>query len=237
MLSIIVPVRNESNNLKSVFDYFSDNLKNLEYEVLIINDFSEDETLNITNKLVEEYKNFKVFDNSFKGLGGAINLGIKNAKGSNVAIMMADESDDINDLIKYNKIMVDENLDAVLGTRFSKHSKIIDYPFQKLILNRIFNLFVSFIFWNSYNDYTNAFKIYKKKVLLEIKPLISESFNIFLEIPLKIITRKYKYKVVPINWMGRKKGVSKFKIKELGSKYLFTLIYCFIEKNLLNIKK
>ena len=62
MLSIIVPVRNESNNLKSVFDYFSDNLKNLEYEVLIINDYSEDETLNITKKLVEEYKNFKVFD-------------------------------------------------------------------------------------------------------------------------------------------------------------------------------
>ena len=237
MLSIIVPVRNESNNLKSVFDYFSDNLKNLEYEVLIINDFSEDETLNITNKLVEEYKNFKVFDNSFKGLGGAINLGIKNAKGSNVAIMMADESDDINDLIKYNKIMVDENLDAVLGTRFSKHSKIIDYPFQKLILNRIFNLFVSLIFWNSYNDYTNAFKIYKKKVLLEIKPLISESFNIFLEIPLKIISRNYKYKIIPINWIGRTKGASKFKIKELGSKYLFTLIYCFLEKNLLNLKK
>ena len=68
-------------------------------------------------------------------------------------------------------------------------------------------------------------------------PLISESFNIFLEIPLKIISRKYKYKTISINWMGRKKGESKFKIKELGSKYLFTLIYCFIEKNLLNIKK
>lgn len=237
MLSIIVPVRNESDNLKSVFDYFSKNIKNLNYEVLIINDYSEDDTLNKTKELVQEYKNFKVFDNSKKGLGGAINLGIKNAKGLNVAIMMADESDDINDLIKYNKIMNDENLDAVLGTRFSRYSKIIDYPFQKLLLNRIFNFFVSFIFWNRYNDYTNAFKIYRKKVLIEIKPLISESFNIFLEIPLKIISRKYKYKIVPINWMGRKKGVSKFKIKELGSKYLFTLIYCFIEKNLLNIKK
>ena len=93
------------------------------------------------------------------------------------------------------------------------------------------------IFWNSYNDYTNAFKIYKKKALLEIMPLISESFNIFLEIPLKIISRNYKYKIIPINWMGRKKYESKFKIKELGSKYLFTLIYCFIEKSLLNLKK
>ena len=237
MLTIIVPVRNESDNLQSVFDYFSNNLKNLEYEVLIINDYSEDDTLEKSKELAESYKKFRVFDNPIKGLGGAINLGIENSSGIYIAIMMADESDDINDLIEYNKIMNDENLDAVLGTRFSRKSKVIDYPFQKLILNRFFNFLVSFIFWNKYNDYTNAFKIYKKKTLLEIKPLISESFNIFLEMPLKIISRKYKYKIIPINWMGRKKGSSKFKIKELGSKYLFTLIYCFIEKNLLNIKK
>ena len=73
-------------------------------------------------------------------------------------------------------------------------------------------------------------KFIKEQALIEIMPLISESFNIFLEIPLKIITRNYKYKIVSINWIGRKKGTSKFKIKELGAKYLFTLIYCFIEK-------
>ena len=76
--------------------------------------------------------------------------------------MMADQSDDINDLIKYNNIIKSENYDAVLGSRFLKESKINDYPIQKLILNRIFNFFVKIIFWNSYNDYTNAFKIYKK---------------------------------------------------------------------------
>ena len=150
---------------------------------------------------------------------------------------MADQSDEINDLKKYYDIIKSENLDAVLGSRFTKDSKVIGYPLQKLILNRIFNLFVKIMFLNSYNDYTNAFKIYKRKVLLEIQPLISESFNIFLEMPLKIISRKYNYKVISINWIGRKKGYSKFKIKELGSKYLFTLIYCFIEKTLLNLKK
>ena len=120
--------------------------------------------------------------------------------------MMADQSDDINDLINYNNLMSEENYDAILGSRFLKESKVSKYPIQKLILNRIFNYFVSFVFWNSYNDYTNAFKIYKKETLLELSPLISESFNIFLEIPLKIISRNYKYKVIPINWMGRKKG-------------------------------
>ena len=66
-------------------------------------------------------------------------------------------------------------------------------------LNRIFNFFVSIVFLNKYNDYTNAFKIYKKKTLVEIMPLISESFNIFLEIPLKIISRNYRYKIISIN--------------------------------------
>ena len=102
--------------------------------------------------------------------------------------MMADLSDDINDLKNYNKLMDEENLDAVLGSRFLKNSKIEDYPIKKLILNRIFNFFVSIIFWNKYNDYTNAFKIYKKDVLKTLMPFVSESFNIFLEIPLKIIS-------------------------------------------------
>ena len=237
MLSIIVPVRDESNNIQDVFDYFNNNLKMVEHEVLIINDFSNDDTLEKSKNLIIKYKNFKVFNNLKKGLGGAINLGIKKAIGEYVAIMMADQSDDINDLIKYNNLMQSAEYDAILGSRFTKESKVNDYPIQKLILNRIFNFFVSIIFFNRYNDYTNAFKIYKKSVLLEIMPLISESFNIFLEIPLKIISWNYRYKIISINWMGRKKGESKFKIKELGSKYLFTLIYCFIEKNLLNIKK
>jgi len=237
MLSILVPVRNESNSLDDLYNYFDKNLVGMNYEIIIINDFSDDDTFEKANLLSQKNSNFKVFNNKKKGLGGAINLGVEVAKGDFISIMMADQSDEINDLKKYYDTIKSENLDAVLGSRFTKDSKVIGYPLQKLILNRIFNLFVKIMFLNSYNDYTNAFKIYKRKVLLEIQPLISESFNIFLEMPLKIISRKYNYKVISINWVGRKKGYSKFKIKELGSKYLFTLIYCFIEKTLLNLKK
>jgi dolichol-phosphate mannosyltransferase len=237
MLSIIIPARNEADNLKDILDYFNTKLVNINFEVLIINDFSEDGTLDIAKKLFNSNNNFKVLDNKKKGLGGAINLGIEKSNGDKIAIMMADMSDHIDDLINYNKLMDENNIDAVFGSRFINGSKVRDYPFQKMILNRIFNIFVKIIFWNRYNDYTNAFKIYKKEVLKNIMPLVSESFNIFLEMPLKIISRNYSYKIIPINWTGRKKGEAKFKIKELHSKYLFTLIYCFIEKNLLNFKK
>lgn len=237
MLSIIIPARNEADNLEDILKYFEENLLDIDFEVLLVNDFSDDETLSKAKKIFESKNRFKVFDNQKKGLGGAINLGIENAEGDKTVIMMADMSDDIEDLKKYNDLMHRENLDAVLGSRFIKNSEVTSYPLQKLILNRIFNLFVSLIFWNKYNDYTNAFKIYKTKMLKDLMPLVSESFNIFLEIPLKVISRKYNYKIIPIKWRGRKKGQAKFKIKELHSKYLFTLIYCFIEKNLLNIKK
>ncbi len=237
MLSILIPVRNESDSLKDIIEYYSKNLINIDYEVLVIDDFSEDDTLQKAKNLFLNYEKFRILNNKKKGLGGAINLGIKESKGTKVAIMMADQSDDIKDLINYNNLIEKGDYDAIMGSRFLKDSKVYEYPFQKLILNRLFNYFVSIVFWNRYNDYTNAFKLYKKKTLIEISPLISESFNIFLEIPLKIISRNYKFKIIPINWIGRTKGASKFKIKELGSKYLFTLIYCFLEKNLLNLKK
>ncbi len=237
MLSIIIPAKNEAENLQDILKYFSSKLSNIDHEVILINDFSSDETLSRAKDLFANNTKFKVFDNEKQGLGGAIDLGITKSSGEKIAIMMADMSDHIDDLIKYNNLMDEKNLDAVLGSRFIKGSKVVEYPIQKLILNRIFNLFVSLIFFNKYNDYTNAFKIYRKKALLNVRPLVSESFNIFLEIPLKIISRKYSFEIIPINWTGRKKGKAKFRIKELRSKYLFTLIYCFIEKNLLNIKK
>ena len=93
MLSIIVPVRNEMDNVREIFDYFSGNLKELNFEVIIINDFSEDNTFEEAKSLSNNYENFKILNNQKKGLGGAINLGIEKASGENVVIMMADQSD------------------------------------------------------------------------------------------------------------------------------------------------
>ena len=149
---------------------------------------------------------------------------------------MADMSDDVNDLIKYYEIISKENLDSVLGSRFLKDSTVESYPQIKLFLNRIFNNIVKVLFLVNYNDFTNAFKIYKIETLKKLTPLVSENFNIFLEIPLKIISRGYSYKIIPINWKNRTKGEAKFRIRELSSKYLFTLFYCFLEKILLKKK-
>ena len=237
MLSILIPLRDESDNLDNIVGKFDQNLQSINYEVIFVNDFSSDNTLQKAKTISSKKKNYKVYDNQKKGLGGALNLGIEKTQGEYTCIMMADLSDDIDDLKVYYKKISQNEHDAIFGSRFMRSSKVKDYPLNKLILNRIFNFFVKTLFLNKYNDFTNAFKIYRSDILKGFIPLISESFNIFLEIPLKIISRGYKYEIIPISWYNRKKGKAKFNMKELRSKYLFTLIYCFIEKTLLSKKK
>ena len=231
-LTIIIPVKNEENNISNIVDSINSKIK-VNYEILFIDDFSTDNTTNVIKNFQNENNKIKLIKNELSGLGQSIRNGIKHSNGKYLSILMSDGSDDLDDLNRYYFTIKDENLDAVFGSRFLHKSKIYDYPKFKLILNRIFNYFVSLVYLNKYNDYTNAFKIYKKDTLLKIEPIVSESFNVFLELPLKIINRKLNYKIISINWYGRKDGVSKFKFKELRSKYLFTLIYCLAEKILL----
>ena len=234
-ISIIIPCKNEENTILKTVNILKKKIKNkiTNYEFILINDFSTDGTLKVIKKISKNSKNVNFSNNKNKGLGGAINLGVKVSKKKFIVIVMADLSDDPNDLIRYYNEINKNNFDAIFGSRFTKKSKVIDYPIRKLIYNRIFNFLVKIIFLSDYNDFTNAFKIYKKSTLIKLKPFVSENFNIFLELPLKIIVRRKKYKIISINWKNRKTGYSKFKVNELGSKYFFTLLYCFFEKILL----
>jgi dolichol-phosphate mannosyltransferase len=142
---------------------------------------------------------------------------------------MADLSDSPEDIVKfYNKMQ--EGYDCVFGTRWSKGGKVYDYPKHKLYLNRFFNNIVRILFGIKYNDITNAFKMYKKETIHGIQPFLSPHFNLTVELPLKAIIRGYTYTVLPNSWTNRKHGVSKLKIREMGSRYFFILLYCLIEK-------
>ena len=224
-LSILIPCRNEENSIEKTVKVLQSKINRFikDYEIIIINDNSNDNTYKIITKINSKNKKIIIKNNKNIGLGSAMNLGINSASKDFICIFMADLSDSPNDLIRYYKHMYKFNLDAIFGSRFIKKNSVVDYPIKKLFFNRIFNLFVKFIFFSNYNDFTNAFKIYKRKTLIELFPFVSENFNIFLEIPLKFIIRKKKYKIISIKWKNRKSGVAKFKIKELGSKYLFTL--------------
>lgn len=234
-LSIIIPVKDEEQIILDTLRQIEKSwLINIEHEILIINDNSSDRTVDLIKNNKFNKINVILKNNYKKGLGSAIITGIDNSSKKYICIYMADMSDSLDDLNSYyNEIISDNSLDAVFGSRFNKGSKVFNYPKFKLFLNRFSNNLIKLIFFSKYNDFTNAFKIYKKSTLLKLYPLVSENFNIFLELPLKVECRKLKYKIIPISWNGRSFGKSKFKIKEIGSKYIFTMLYCLLEKILL----
>lgn len=237
LLTILIPVRNEKENVYIIVEEIKRKIKNENYEILFINDFSEDSTKDELEKICKSNSKIVYFDNDKKGLGGAMDLGFRRSKGKYICIFMCDSSDTVEDLNRYYDEITEKNLDAVLGSRFIKGGKIVEYPLIKLVFNRIGNLMAKFLLWSDLNDFTNGFKIYKKDTLLNLYPLVSEDFNIFFELPIKTITRGFKYTIIPVSYYNRKVGEAKFKIEELGSKYIFTLLYCYFEKILIKKRK
>ena len=132
--------------------------------------------------------------------------------------------------MKYYNKMLEGDYDCVFGSRWEKGGKVIDYPALKKVINRVANFIVRIIMGIKYNDTTNAFKLYKRETIDGIKPFLAPHFNLTIELPLKAMVRGYNYAVVPNSWTNRKYGESKLKIKEMGSRYFFILMYCFIEK-------
>ena len=234
--SIIIPCRDEEENVELIASNILRECSEYDYEIIFIDDFSQDTTLDKLKNISKNNQNIFFLENNIKGLGGAITLGLKKFNGEYVTIMMADSADSIEDLKKYFELISENKYDAIFGSRFIKGGSTKDYPKIKLFLNRVFNNLTRILFLSNYNDFTNSFKIYKKSVINNLFPIVSENFNIFLELPLKTISRGYKYKIIPIKYFNRTKGDAKFKINELGSKYIFTLLYCLLEKILLNKK-
>ena len=103
--SIIIPCRDEEENVKIVLKNIQDNCSYSDYEVIFINDFSTDTTEEILRKVSNDFENVFYFNNTKKGLGGTIQTGFNKSKGKYITIMMADSADSVEDLNSYFEII------------------------------------------------------------------------------------------------------------------------------------
>ncbi len=233
LLSIVIPARDEEGCIASTIEHLHVelNLRSVPHEIVVVDDGSSDRTWDV---LLEEGRKIPVLrpvkNPGPHGFGRAITCGLDAMTGDAVVIMMADESDDCRDVVRYWE-KLNEGFDCVFGSRFMKGGGTIDYPRMKLLVNRMANFFVQMLFNHGLNDTTNAFKAYRKTVIDGVRPILSPHFNITVELPLKAIVRGYSWTKIPITWRNRRSGLAKLKIKEMGSRYLFICLYIWLEKS------
>ena len=232
LFSIVIPARDEEGSVGVTVRHVHEALdaKGIAHEIIVVNDGSTDGTWAMLQDLARTVPSLRPVNNPGPhGFGRAIIFGLNDIQGDAAAIMMADESDSPDDLVRYWELLC-EGYECVFGSRFIKGGQVIDYPIGKLIMNRLTNWFIKVLFNVSLNDTTNAFKAYRREVIEGCRPFISPHFNLTVELPLKAIVRGYTWTVTPIGWSNRRTGVAKLKLREMGSRYLFIILYVWLEK-------
>jgi dolichol-phosphate mannosyltransferase len=230
-LPVVIPARNEeacvAGTIRGVLSALQS--AKIPHEVLVVDDGSTDSTAARVLALAGSDSVTLLGNRGRHGFGAAVRAGLKQSTGDAVAVMMADAFDDPENLVRYYR-KLEKGIECVFGSRFIRGGKVVDYPVHKLIVNRLANLFIKLLFRIPCNDITNAFKCYRREVLDAMEPPISPHFNLTVEMPLKATIRGYSYSVIPISWTNRKTGVSKLKLAEMGSRYLFIVLYLWLEK-------
>ncbi len=224
MLSVVIPAHNEEGQIAETVHDLAVALRGagISYEILVVNDNSTDATERILAALSAADVGLRYINNvPPSGFGLAVRRGLAEFRGDAVAIVMADGSDDPADLIAFYR-MLESGYDCVFGSRFVRGGQVRNYPTLKLALNRLANFLIRTLFM--------AFKLYRRSAIAGMEPLLSHHFNLTVELPLKCIIRGYRYAVLPNSWKNRKEGASKLRIKEMGSRYLFIILYCWLER-------
>jgi dolichol-phosphate mannosyltransferase len=233
-LSVVVPAKGEEGSVGATVQKAADVLERegIDYELIVVDDHSTDGTAQVVDSIAATNPRVSCVRSSYEpGFGFAVRAGLDAYTGDAVAVMMADGSDDPEDLVRYCHEL-EEGWECVFGSRFIRGASVRSYPRVKLVINRLANWFIRTIFRHHYNDTTNAFKAYRREVIDAIQPLLSNHFNLTVEMPLKAIVRGHTFRVVPISWTGRRAGSSKLGIREMGSRYLFIVLYVWLEAHL-----
>ena len=226
-ISVIIPARNEEKNLKKIIPAIFTRYKQYLTAVIIVDDNSTDKTYHVAATLQKKYPKIKVYRRAHpSGVGLAIRDGITqlSPKTKYVLFMDCDFLSNVPDIAKMiGKI---KDAEGVVGSRFIEKDSLTNYPFPKLIANRLYHLLAQLLLGIKQSDLTNNFKLYRHELVDKITPfLTSTDFAINAEIGYYPIIMGAKIAEVPVHWQERNKnmGLSKFKILRVGPSYLLVL--------------
>ena len=219
-ISIVIPAHNEEMNvaplIRRILNLYGDYI----HEIIPVNDGSNDRTGEVIAKLAETDKRVKPLHRlPPNGVGLAIADGLAAASGKYVFTMDCD----FQHLLPEFRDLLDaaaEGHDVVIGSRFSRHSVLLNYPFLKIFANRAFHLLAMILFGRRIRDVTNNLKILKREVVADLR-LRQPGFAVNAETGLQPILLGYDVKQVPISWINRTPGMgtSSFRLVRVGGGY------------------
>ncbi|HOJ86352.1 MAG TPA: glycosyltransferase [Elusimicrobiales bacterium] len=228
MLSLVVPIYNEAENVENLLNNIHKNI-NIPMEILFIYDMDWDNTLPVIKSISKNYNSeIKLIKNKYsKGVLNAIKTGFEEAKNKAILVIMADLSDDLSIVNGMYDMISNQGYDIVCGSRYARGGKQIGGPIIKKTISKLAGLSLHFLTGIPTHDITNSFKMYNKDFLKRINIESTGGFEIGMEITVKAFVMGAKIGEIPSVWTDRVKGKSRFKLLKWLPKYLKWYFYAF----------
>ena len=218
MISIIIPTLNEEDNiLKTIFRIKKLFLKiKKNYEIIIVDEKSIDKTVTKVRNLQD--KKIKLIASKKKlGLGYAIYQGIQKSNGEYILLLDADNS--VNNIHLEKIIKSIQHNKLIIGSRYTKKSKIIGVSKLKIFLSKYINKIISFLFHLKVNDSSHSLRVFHKKFKYRITNFNHPIF--FWENTIKAKALGYNICEIPIQFNERISGKTKNSFNKLFKNILF----------------
>jgi glycosyltransferase involved in cell wall biosynthesis len=219
-LSILIPVYNEEKTLLNILERINESkIENFDFEIIIINDGSDDDTLNVIKENSDLYDKVINLDKN-RGKGYAVKSGLKIATGDYVIFQDADLEYDPKEFIKFTNLINKFSVDVIIGSRFNYSDYIRSHNIANKFGNYILTLFFNLLYNTTFTDIYSCYLAFRRDIL-DVDKLKTNGFEQHAEILCKIVKKSDKFYEVPINYNGRsaKEG------KKIKFYHFFTVIY------------
>lgn len=225
LLSVIIPCYNEALVITATVERLAASLcdAGVRHEFVLVNNNSKDSTESVLRDLAARIKGVCVVNTPPRpGYGVAVRCGLEHYAGDCAVIVMADGSETPADVLALYQPIRD-GYDCGFGDRFGAHAVVIGYPRVKLACNRLGNWLIGVLLHSRYRDFTNGFKCYRRWVVDAMQPLVSDEFNLTIEMSMSAVLAGARYSVVPNDWRNRAAGKSKFALIRQSLLYITTI--------------
>lgn len=233
LLSLIIPVYNEENTLKSLVEevlkikshqFFIEN--EIKLELVLVDDCSKDNSLNIAQEISKEYDNILVLAHKKnKGKGAALKTGFQAANGDFIGIQDADMEYNPFDYIKLLKPILEDKADVVYGSRYLTQDTRRVLYFWHTFMNKGLTLLTNMYTNLGITDMEVCYKLFKKDVIQKIAPKLKENrFGFEPEVTIHVAKGKYRLYECAISYNPR----SFEEGKKIGAKDGLRALYCIL---------